>query len=111
MSLYLGLDASTQGLTAIVLEISAHARRIVFQHSLNFDRDFPDYATVAGVRQGDEPGVVYSPPQMWADALDRIMGILAAAAEVDVENIRAISGSAQQHGSVYFNRAADALLS
>lgn len=111
MPLYLGLDASTQGLTAIVLEISAGTRRIVFQHSLNFDRDLPEYATVAGVRQGDEPGVVSSPPQMWADALDRIMGILAAAADVDVESIRAISGSAQQHGSVYFNRAADALLS
>ncbi len=38
------------------------------------------------------------------------MRALARAAEVDVENIRAISGSAQQHGSVYLNRAADALL-
>jgi xylulokinase len=109
--LYLGFDASTQGLTAIVLEISAGARRIVFQHSLNFDRDLPEYGTTAGVRQGDEPGVVYSPPQMWADALDRVMGTLASAAEVDIENIRAISGSAQQHGSVYLNRSADAVLS
>ena len=47
---------------------------------------------------------------MWADALDRVMGALASAAEVDIENIRAISGSAQQHGSVYLNRSAGALL-
>ena len=110
MPLYLGLDCSTQSLTAIVVEIHDDVRRIVFQHSLNFDRDFPEYGTTAGVRQGDEPGVVYAPPMMWADALDRVMGVLASAAEVDVENIRAISGSAQQHGSVYFNRGADATL-
>ena len=42
---------------------------------------------------------------MWADALDRMMARPGHAAEVDVENIRAISGSAQQHGSVYLNRA------
>ena len=110
MPLYLGLDCSSQSLTAIVIEINGDRRRIVFQHSLNFDRDLPEYATTAGVRQGDEPGVVYSPPQMWADALDRVMGALATAAEVDIENIRAISGSAQQHGSVYLNRSAGALL-
>ncbi len=73
MPLYLGLDCSTQSLTAIVIEISGNDRRIVFQHSLNFDRDLPEYATTAGVRQGDEPGVVYAPPLMWADALDRVM--------------------------------------
>lgn len=111
MSLYLGLDASTQSLTAIVIEITAGRRRIVFEHSLNFDRDLPEYATSAGVRHGDEPGVVYSSPHMWAAALDRVMGALATAAEIDIENIRAVSGAAQQHGSVYLNHSADALLS
>ena len=48
---------------------------------------------------------VYAPPAMWADALDRMLARLAQSAEVDVDNIRAISGSAQQHGSVYLNRA------
>ena len=111
MPLYLGLDASTQSLTAIVVEITQHDRRIVFQHSLNFDRDLPEYGTVAGVRHGAEPGVVYSLPQLWADALDRVMGALAAEADVDIEQIRALSGSAQQHGSVYLNQSADAVLS
>ena len=45
---------------------------------------------------------------MWADALDRMLARLASAADVDVERIRAISGSAQQHGSVYLNRDAPA---
>jgi xylulokinase len=48
---------------------------------------------------------------MWADALDRVMATLASAAEVDIENIRAMSGSAQQHGSVYLNHSAGAVLS
>jgi xylulokinase len=110
MPLYLGLDASTQSLTAIVVEITGLDRRIVFQHSLNFDRDLPEYGTVAGVRQGEQPGVVYAPPQMWADALDRVMGLLAATA-LDVEDLRAVAGSAQQHGSVYLNQSAEAQLS
>lgn len=110
MSLYLGLDASTQSLTALVIEIDRDARRVVFQHTLNFDRDLPEYGTTAGVRQGPGEGVVYASPIMWADALDRMLGIIAAAADLDVENICAISGSAQQHGSVYLNRYAVATL-
>ncbi len=43
---------------------------------------------------------------MWADALDRMLARIARTAEIDVENIRAIAGSAQQHGSVYLNRRA-----
>ena len=111
MPLYLGLDASTQSLTALVIEITAGRRRIVFEHSLNFDRDLPEYGTLAGVRHGDERGVVYSSPLMWAAALDRVMSALATTAELDIENIRAISGAAQQHGSVYLNHRADAILS
>ena len=110
MALYLGLDASTQSLSAVVIEISGDTRRIVFQHSINFDRDLPGYRTVAGVRRGADAGVVYAPPLMWAEALDLMMGVLGAAAELDVDDIRAVSGSAQQHGSVYLNKTAPMLL-
>jgi hypothetical protein len=40
---------------------------------------------------------------MWAAALDRMMARLARTAEIDIERLRAMSGSAQQHGSVYLN--------
>ena len=110
MALYLGLDASTQSLTAVVIEINDRERRVVFEQSLNFDRDLPEYGTTAGVRQGGEPGVVYAPPLMWADALDRVLGELAAAAHLNIEDLRAISGSAQQHGSVYLNRDSSTFL-
>jgi xylulokinase len=110
MSLYLGFDASTQSLTALIVQIDGTARRVVFQHTLNFDRDLPEYGTTAGVRTGPGEGVVYASPIMWADALDRMLGVIAAEAGLDVENICAISGSAQQHGSVYLNRYAVATL-
>ena len=106
MSLYLGLDASTQSLTAIVVEIEGDVRRVVWQYTLNFDRDLPEYGTTGGVRRGPEEGVVHASPVMWAEALDRVLAVLASAADVEVEQIRAISGSAQQHGSVYLNRRA-----
>jgi xylulokinase len=106
MGLYLGLDCGTQSLTAIVIEIEGGTRRVVFNSSLNFDRDFPEYGTTGGVIRGTDDGEVYAPPAMWADALDRMLARLARSADVDVEQIRAISGSAQQHGSVYLNRRA-----
>ncbi len=106
MPLYLGFDCSTQSFSAIVIEIDGDRRRVVFQHSLNFDREFPAYKTRAGVLRGREPGEVFAPPLMWAAALDRMMAVISTAPEVDVAAIRAISGSAQQHGSVYLNDTA-----
>ena len=106
MPLYLGLDASTQSLTAIVIEIGDRSRRIVFQHSINFDRDLPEYGTAAGVRRGPGDDEVYASPLMWAEALDRMMRVIALQAELDLDDLRAISGSAQQHGSVYLNASA-----
>ena len=106
MALYLGLDASTQSLTAIVIEIGDRSRNIVFQHTINFDRDLPEYGTVAGVRRGPGDDEVYASPLMWADALDRMMAIIAVQAELDLDDLRAISGAAQQHGSVYLNAGA-----
>jgi xylulokinase len=109
MGLYLGLDCSTQGLTAIVVEIERDTRRVVFNESLNYDRDLAEYGTTGGVIHGAE-GEVQAPPAMWADALDRMLGALAQSADLDIDNLRAISGSAQQHGSVYLNARAPAVL-
>jgi len=47
---------------------------------------------------------------MWADALDRMLAELAQSADLDLDNLRAISGAAQQHGSVYLNQRAPAVL-
>jgi xylulokinase len=108
MSLYLGLDSSTQSLTAVVLDVRGSDRSIAFQHALGFDRELPAYGTKHGVLPDADPRVALSSPLMWADALDRMMGIVATALGSDVRHVRAISGSAQQHGTVYLNASADA---
>ena len=67
--------------------------------------------TSHGVLPRPSPDVAVSSPVMWADALDAMLGRIAASG-IDLTQLAAISGSAQQHGSVYLNAAAgDALAS
>jgi xylulokinase len=107
MPLYLGFDCSTQSLSATVIEVSRRVRRVVVDRSLSFDEELPSYGTTNGVLQDPgDPAVVVSPPLMWAEALDRLMAGIAREKAIDISEIRAISGSAQQHGSVYFTAEA-----
>jgi xylulokinase len=105
MPLYLGLDSSTQSLSAIVLDIGDGKRRVVFEDSLSFDETFPDDGTRHGVLPGDDPLVAVSSPLMWAAALDEMMSRVSRAG-LDLGRLAAVSGSAQQHGSVYLNAGA-----
>lgn len=86
--LYLGLDCSTQSLSAVVIDVTE--RTVVFRDSLRFDEPFIP---------STDPSIVHASPLMWASALPTMLGRVASA--VDVARLRAISGSAQQHGSVY----------
>ena len=103
MPLYLGLDSSTQSLTAIVVD--AESRRVVFEASFGYDATFPQYGTDHGVLPRTAPEEAFSSPLMWAEALDVMLGRIAESG-VDLSRIAAISGSAQQHGSVYLNERA-----
>ena len=109
MSLYVGFDSSTQSLTAIVLEVAGDATHVVFDASLSFDDALPRYGTRHGVLTGRDPAVAVSSPLLWADALDLMMAKIAASG-IDVGQIQAIAGSAQQHGSVYLDARAPATL-
>ena len=105
MPLYLGLDSSTQSLTAIVLEAEGGRRRIAFESSVAFEETFPKYGTQHGVLPGGDPATAVSPPLMWVEALELMLARLAESG-LDLKRLAAISGSAQQHGSVYLNAAA-----
>ncbi len=107
MSYYLGLDSSTQSLTAIVID--AEAKRVVFEASLTFDEVFPQYGTEHGVLPRSAPDVAVSSPLLWVEAIDGMMARVAASG-LDMGRLAAISGSAQQHGSVYLNSGAPAAL-
>jgi len=109
MPLYLGLDSSTQSLTAVVIQIDGDERRVRLETSLNFDEVLPHYGTRHGVLPDPDPAVGIAPPLMWAEALDLMMGRLADAG-IEVGQIAAISGSGQQHGSVYLNASATGTL-
>ncbi|HET9834441.1 MAG TPA: FGGY-family carbohydrate kinase [Vicinamibacterales bacterium] len=105
MPLYLGLDSSTQSLTAIVVDADKRRRAVVFESSLQFDRELPQYGTRHGVLPHDDPSIAWSPPRMWADALDIMLGRVAKSG-LDLSKLAAVSGSAQQHGSVYIGAGA-----
>ena len=119
-SYYLGLDSSTQSLTAVLIEVTplieatpssssrraSSSRRVVLESSLRFD-DLPEFGTQSGVLpRADDSLVVHSNPRVWIEALDRVMGDVSAAG-FDLGSLRAISGSGQQHGSVYLAAPAD----
>ena len=108
VALYLGLDASTQSLTALVIEIEGNRRRVVLESSFAFDDALPQYGTRHGVLPQADPSVATSSPLMWAEALEMMMSRVATS--VDVRRVAAVCGSAQQHGSVYLKRGAHGAL-
>jgi xylulokinase len=101
--LYLGLDSSTQSLSATVIDLDSG--RVVHEESLSFDQALPDYGTENGVLRDTEPQVVHSPPLMWVEAIDVLFERLQQSG-VELADILALSGSGQQHGSVYLNASA-----
>jgi xylulokinase len=109
VAIYLGFDSSTQSLTVTAIEIDGSRRTVLFERALVFDELLPAYGTRHGVLPDQDPLVAVAPPLMWAEALDRMMATIAGSG-IDVSRVRAISGSAQQHGSVYLAAGAAARL-
>lgn len=110
MPLVLGLDSSTQSLSAVILDTESGA--IVAEHSVNFGSDLPNYGQPSGYDPSGERGEVHANPMMWVEALDLLLGRMKNDG-VDFGEIEAVSGSGQQHGSVYlkpcFNETLGAL--
>lgn len=98
--LFLGLDSSTQSLSAVIIDLDAG--KVVYDKSLNFDKALPHYKTRNGTLRSDDPLVVHSPPLMWVEAMDLLFDQMQQEG-VPLGELLAISGSGQQHGSVYLN--------
>ena len=109
MPLYVGLDSSTQSLSAIVIEASDSRREVVWETSLNFDETLPRYGTRHGVLPRPDPAVAVSSPVMWAEALEMMLTRVVQSVP-GMRRLAAIAGSAQHHGSVYLNRDSGARL-
>ncbi len=104
--LFLGLDCSTQGITALIIEEKSNS--IIFMYSLNFDNALPQYHTKNGVISFNDK-TIHSNPLMWVEALELIFENIRKKG-IELDNIKAISGSAQQHGTVYLNRSFEEIL-
>ena len=104
---FLGLDSSTQSLSAVVIDLDS--RKVIYEKSLNFDQALPQFKTRNGVLPNRDPLVKHSSPRLWAAALDQLFATMKNDG-VALGKILAISGSGQQHGSVYLNQKAEAAL-
>lgn len=107
-SLFLGFDSSTQSLKATVLDGNFN---IVATEIVNYDSELPHYKTKDGVyRDPTVNGRIVSPTLMWVEALDLVLQRLKKS-NLDFGKIAAISGSGQQHGSVFWKNGSEAILS
>ena len=105
----LGLDSSTQSLSAVVIDIDTAEK--CFEHSLDYRADArlnrfgigEDY-----ILPPREEGEAEQPPLMYLASLDAIFADMREAG-VPIESIRLINTSGQQHGHVYLNSDAAAL--
>lgn len=97
--MYLGLDSSTQSLSALVIDPSKGIT--VEEASVNFGVDLPQYESPSGFIPNGEFGEVHANPMMWLEAMDMLLAKLSE--KMDLGHVTAISGSGQQHGSVYLN--------
>ncbi|XAR62030.1 Xylulokinase [Bertholletia excelsa] len=106
-SLFLGFDSSTQSLKATVLDSTLN---IIHSDSINFDSELPHYKTKDGVyRDPSITGRIVSPTLMWVEALELLLQRLSS--KLDLGKVTALSGSGQQHGSVYWRRGSYKTLS
>lgn len=105
----LGIDASTQSLSAVLLD--SESGEILWSRSLAY-RDDPRLAGFGFehdtmIIPPREAGEAEQPPRLFVAALEALLGDLKAAG-FDTGAIAAINTSGQQHGHVYLNAQAKA---
>jgi len=100
MALYLGFDSSTQGLKAVIID--PNRGEIICAKTVNFGRDLPSYQCPGGFLENPEPLVKHADPLLWLAALDLVLLRLKEDG-APLDQVAAIGGDAQQHGSVYLN--------
>lgn len=105
--LALGLDSSTQSLSAIVIDIDTAEK--CFEHTIDYRADErtngfgigEDY--ILPPHHSTTEGEAEQPPLMYLASLDAMFADMKKA-DVALKNIVAINTSGQQHGHVYLNK-------
>uniref|UniRef100_A0A8C2IH49 Xylulose kinase n=1 Tax=Cyprinus carpio TaxID=7962 RepID=A0A8C2IH49_CYPCA len=101
-SCFLGFDFSTQQLKVIAVDGNLE---VIVQSSVQFDSELPEFRTRGGVHIHDDKLTVTSPALMFVKALDVLLEKMRNAG-FDFSRVKAISGSGQQHGSVFWRKGA-----
>jgi xylulokinase len=99
--MFLGLDSSTQSLSAILID--PERGRILHECSVNFGKDLPEFGSPKGFLPDGRGGEVHANPLLWLAALDLLLGQLSQS--IDLSQVKCIAGSGQQHGSVYLDES------
>jgi xylulokinase len=90
--LALGLDLSTQQLKVVAIDISN--LETFYEKSLTFGTDLAHYKTTKGVYTNEDEQKVYSPVEMWIEAVDVILGKMKEES-FPFERVAALSGAGQ----------------
>ena len=103
MGRYLGIDCSTQSMTGMVIDTAIGA--VVWKESVGFG-ELAGYGAPNGFVERD--GRVFADPRMWLEGLDLLLKRLKI--EFGCGKIDGVSGSGQQHASVYLKAGFDDVL-
>lgn len=105
---YLGLDFSTQQLKGVIVDDDLHK---AFEATVHFDTELQEFRTHGGVIKGKDKQYreVTAPTVMWVKALDVLLDRLQVCG-ADLSTVAAVSGSGQQHGTVYWTNGAEKTL-
>jgi xylulokinase len=102
MSWCMGIDASTQSMSVVVIDTETGA--IVRDEGVSFG-EFPEFKCPDGFLLDENPLVKHADPLVWVAALDALFDKLKLDG-FDFSRVQSISGSGQQHGTVYLNSVA-----
>ena len=105
--LYLGFDLSTQQLKGLAVTSQL---KVVYEVKFDFDAESSGFNIKNGVITNEAEQEVFAPVAMWLQALDTVLGKLKEKG-LDFSRVRGVSGAGQQHGSVYWNKDSEAILS
>uniref|UniRef100_A0A3P9HE44 Xylulose kinase n=1 Tax=Oryzias latipes TaxID=8090 RepID=A0A3P9HE44_ORYLA len=103
---YMGFDVSTQQLKAVIIDGDL---RVVHRNAVQFDSELPEFRTEGGVHIHANRLMVTSPVLMWVKAFDLLLDKMKGAG-LDFSRVAALSGSGQQHGSVFWKKGASETL-
>ncbi|XP_025081057.1 xylulose kinase-like isoform X2 [Pomacea canaliculata] len=83
--------------------------QVIYEEAVRFDSDLPHYNTRGGVCIADDKITITSPAIMWVEALDLLLSRLKNSG-FPFQQVVCVSGTGQQHGSVYWRQGAQQIL-